>query len=296
MRNITLFIWVLLFSVGVAAQPMQPFYSAGTFNNGLDDEASIVTKAITEGGFEVTGSYHPAGDPSLFVICFTNDELRNLSLEFKDRGALGSVLKAAIVYKDGKSKVSFLNPEYMFIAYWGEQLNGQEERLVAMSEKVKKIFSSMGNLTPFGGEVDKDDLPGYHYKILMPYFTDPDELETFDSFEEGLSVIRKNLAAGKGHTVKVYEQVFENEKVAVFGVGLLDKEDGEAFFLPVIGEENIAAMPYEIILQGNEATALAGKYRFALYWPELSMTTFMKIVSTPGYVEDVLEDLCEDDD
>ena len=55
-------------------------------------------------------------------------------------------------------------------------------------------------------------------------------------------------------------------------------------------------MPYEIILQGNEATALAGKYRFALYWPELSMTTFMKIVSTPGYVEDVLEDLCEDDD
>jgi hypothetical protein len=296
MKKIIFLISVLFFSVGITAQSIQPYFSVGAFENGLDDQAAIINKAVTGGGFEVIGSYHPADDPDLFVMCFTNDELRNLSLKFKDRGALGSVLRAAIVHKNGKSKVSFLNPEYMFIAYWGEQLNGQENQLAAISDKVKNIFMTMGTLTPFGGEVDKEDLPEYHYKIMMPYFTDPDELETFDSFEEGLATIRKNLAARKGNTLKVYEQVFEKEKIAVFGVGLLDKEDGEAYFLPVIGEENIAAMPYEIILQGKEATALAGKYRFALYWPELSMSTFMKIVTTPGYVEDVLESLCEDDD
>ena len=85
--------------------------------------------------------------------------------------------------------------------------------------------------------------------------------------------------------------VYNNEKVAVFGIGLLDPEKGEAHFLPIIGEDNIAAMPYEIILQGNEATMLHGKYRFALLWPELSMKQFMKISSTPGDVEDVMEAL-----
>lgn len=52
-------------------------------------------------------------------------------------------------------------------------------------------------------------------------------------------------------------------------------------------------MPYEIILQGKEATMLHGKFRSAVFWPELSMSTFMKIVSTPGDVEDFMEALTE---
>jgi hypothetical protein len=61
----------------------------------------------------------------------------------------------------------------------------------------------------------------------------------------------------------------------------------------VVGEDNIAAMPYEIILQGKEATMLHGKYRFALHWPKLSMGQFMKISSTPGDVKDFMEALKE---
>jgi hypothetical protein len=71
----------------------------------------------------------------------------------------------------------------------------------------------------------------------------------------------------------------------------LDSEDGEKHFLPIIGEDHIAAMPYDIILQGNEVSMLHGKYRFALYWPELTMGTFMKIMSTPGDVEDFMQAL-----
>ena len=97
-------------------------------------------------------------------------------------------------------------------------------------------------------------------------------------------------------TVKVYEQLFESEKIAVFGVGLNDVEEGEARFLPIIGEGNIANLPYEIILQGKEATMLHGKYRIALFWPELKLGQFMKISSTPGNIEDVMEALTEDGD
>ena len=72
-----------------------------------------------------------------------------------------------------------------------------------------------------------------------------------------------------------------------------NQEEGEASFLPTIGEDHIAAMPYEIILQDKTATMLHGKYRLALHWPDLSMGTFMKIMSTPGDIEDVLKGLCE---
>ena len=89
----------------------------------------------------------------------------------------------------------------------------------------------------------------------------------------------------------VYEQVFAGEKVAVFGIGLLDAEDGEAYFLPIIGEDQIAAMPYEIILQGNEVTMLHGKYRIALYWPEVTMGNFMRISSTPNDIKGFLKEV-----
>lgn len=184
----------------------------------------------------------------------------------------------------------------MFLAYWGGQLKGNYSKLVEVSDEAKAVFSTMGKLTPFGGTLEKDDLVGYHYKMMMPYFDDPDDLEDYDSFEEGLKIIRANLEKGKGNTVKVYEQVFADKKVAVFGVGLLNKEDGEASFLPIVGEDHVANMPYEIILQDTEATMLAGKYRIALFWPELTMGTFMKIMSTPGDIEDTMEGLCEVED
>lgn len=128
---------------------------------------------------------------------------------------------------------------------------------------------------------------------MMPYFTDPVTLNEFGSFEEGLKTIEDNLKAHKEGSVKVYKIVYKSQKVAVFGVGLKNKTDGEAYFLPIIGESHIAAMPYEIILQGNKATMLHGKYRIALSWPELTMGTFMKIMSTPGDIEKMLEGVCE---
>jgi len=212
-------------------------------------------------------------------------------LQFSDRGPLASVMRAGFVKENGKVTITLLNPEYMFLAYWGEQLNGQEELLVLVSEKVKNIFKDFGTLENYGGDVKKKDLPDYHYMMMMPYFDDPDELKEFDSFEQGLETIRTNLDKKKGNTYKVYEQMFPNQKIAVFGVALWDDETGESHFLETVGKGHIANLPYEIILQGKKATMLTGKYRIALYWPELSMGTFMKIKNTPGEIEDTMEGL-----
>jgi hypothetical protein len=147
--------------------------------------------------------------------------------------------------------------------------------------------------TPFGGDLSIDDLHEYQYMMGMPEFTDPVKLNSYDSFEAGLKTIRKNLAAKTGNTTKVYELVFLDKKIAVFGIGLLDAEKGEKKFLSIIGEDHLAAMPYEIILHDNKVTMLHGRFRFALYWPELTMGTFTKIMSTPGDVEDFMEAITE---
>ena len=110
---------------------------------------------------------------------------------------------------------------------------------------------------------------------------------------QGLTTIQKNLSNASGSTVKIYEIVDKGSKVAIFGVGLPNPEEGEANFLPIIGENHAAAMPYEIILQGNLANMLHGRYRFALHWPELKMGTFTKIMSSPGDVEDAMKTLVE---
>jgi hypothetical protein len=295
MKKYVLLITTLFFITvfGIKAQSIQPFYRVATFDQSLSAVQDQVSPLLTQAGFTILGTYHPGNKENILVVAFTSKSLQDLSLQFSDRGALASVLKASIIEQGGKSTLSILNPEYMFLAYWGKQLDGQENELTKLSEQVKSLFSSLGNLVAFGGEMDKDDLPGYHYKIMMPYFDDPDELAEFDSFEDGLRVIRANLAAKKGNTLKVYEEVFAGKKIAVFGVGLMDNEIGEAHFLPIIGESHVAAMPYQIILQGKQATALPGKYRLALYWPELSMGTFMKIMRTPGDIENTLEGICE---
>lgn len=80
----------------------------------------------------------------------------------------------------------------------------------------------------------------------------------------------------------------EKEYPAYYRVATVDASDGESAFLPTIGAGHVAAMPYEIILQGKEATMLHGRYRIALHWPELGMGTFMKIMSTPGNIEDFM--------
>ncbi len=228
------------------------------------------------------------------VVVFTNSKIKVTCLKIKDRGAMASALKVGLFLNNNSVEISYLNPEYLFNAYFIDEYEKHEKALLEISNSVKKALNVFGSSpVAFGGSVEIDDLREYQYMFGMEEFTDPIELNEFKSFEEGLAIIRKNLSAKKHGTAKVFEIIFESEKIAVFGVALSEKEDGEAFFLPIIGEKHLAAMPYEIILQDKQATTLHGRYRIALHWPELTMGTFTKIMSTPGYIEDTMEAICK---
>ncbi|MCK5338595.1 MAG: hypothetical protein KAJ50_07280 [Bacteroidales bacterium] len=293
---ISLFVLLIGFSVLAEEKEYPPYYKVATVKGSMSEVAASVRVALESKDFKVIGEYQPGNNDSLMVLCYTRKDFAGISLKFEDRGALAGVMKVGLKNNDGNIDVSMINPMYIFYAYFYEGIDPYIGQLEAMAKDVNAALSAIGNdFEPFGGFEEREDLEDYRYKIMMPYFTDPVELTEYNSFEEGLSVIRKNLDAGIGNTVKVYEVVYPGQKIALFGVGLLDPEDGEADFLPTIGEDHVAAMPYEIILQDKEVTMLPGRYRIALHWPELGMGTFMKIMSTPGNIEDFMLGVTEID-
>jgi len=293
MKKLVFSILVLFIGVHAKSQELAPYLKVGETNETIQQVSTNIIDVLKSNSFTVLGAYNPSNKSTLKVIVFTRSDLKYSVLKVKDRGALAAVYKVGLVRENGKTIISYSNPEYILRAYIGDNYHSNKTLYEKFSSDIKTVMSNFGSeFTPFGGTVKADKLKKYHYKIMMPYFSDPVTLNEYGSFEEGLSIIENNLKARKGNAKQVYKLVFKGHDVAVFGIGLMDKEEGESHFLPKIGEENIAAMPYEIILQGNKATMLHGKYRLALHWPNLTMGTFMKIISTPGDIENFLETIC----
>ncbi|WP_282136835.1 hypothetical protein [Seonamhaeicola maritimus] len=294
MKTLILSTSILFFlSLNVLAQELNPYIKITESKESIQELSDKIISTLKDNSFTVLGDYNPSNKSSLKVIAFTRNDLSNNAVKVLDRGALAAILKVGLVKKDNKVTISYTNPDYILRAYLGDNYNTYSDSFKKISTDLKRTFSTIGSdFVPFGGGIKEDKLKKYHYKIMMPYFSDPVELNEFSSFEEGLKTIEHALTSEKGNTKMVYKLVYNNAKVAVFGVGLLNKEDGESHFLPKIGEDHVAALPYEIILQDNIVTMLHGKYRLALHWPELTMGTFMKIMSTPGDIEDTLEALC----
>lgn len=295
MKNIFISsIFILIFSTGSFGQDLSPYIKIGETTETMQQASEKITEALQNNSFTILGSYNPSNKSTLKVIAFTRNDLKNTVVNVTDRGALAAVFKVGLVSKNGKVTMSYTNPEYILRAYLANNYNTYKSTFQKFNDDLKTAFSTIGNeFKPFGGTVKAENLKKYHYKIMMPYFTDAVTLNEFSSFEEGVKIIEANLKAKKGATILVYKLVYEKENIAVFGIGLQSKEKGESYFLPIIGEDHIAAMPYEIILQGKKATMLPGKYRLALHWPELTMGTFMKIMGTPSDIEDALESVCK---
>ena len=295
MKNLLLSISLLIISqLNLTAQEQSAYFQIGTSTESMEDAMNTVKTTLQNSGFKILGEYNPANSENLGVICYTRLDLEKIALSFSDRGSLAAALKIGFKKEGNSIKISMLNPTYLFYGYFIEGVDKHEKELAKISEDAKAAMKKVGSdFTPFGGTLSKKELQKYHYKVMMPYFEDAEELNEFVSFEAGLKIIQNNLKNGKGDTKKVYELIYTDKKVAVFGVALLNTEVGEPKFIPIVGEENIAAMPYEIILQGNTASILPGKFRLAISWPELTMGTFMKIMSTPGDIKDTLEGLTD---
>ena len=281
----------------VLVSGISPYLKVAEHQGSISGAVENVKTMLEGQGYDILGKYQPGANQDLYVLVFTSEDLIAFCRKSNDRGLLAAAMKVGFQKKEGKVMVSIVNPEYLFYAYFRERMetNPFKSEALQLSAGVKNAFKGTGfTPQPFGGDLSADKLMKYRYMAGMPGFDKEVSLASFPSYTEGLAAIRSGLSK-QGNTLKVYEISSADSKMAVFGIGLKDKEEGEAHFLPIIGESHVAAMPYELILQGNEVTMLHGRYRFALHWPELTMKTFTKIMSSPGDVEDAMKSLFETD-
>lgn len=280
-------------------------------------EASVNSEGQTQHPFKVVGEYSPAKNPGLRVVAFTRDDLISLTAGMPTIEVMAGVMKIGLrdmTDKKGYVEVTLLNPDFVFYAYLRKNINSENEStLIGISEDIKLALLDLGEVIfmPVGEtSLDEEQLKEFRYMVKMPGFEESVELASFNTFEEAVAMINSNLHARKNGAYRVYAlvpsdfQTLPNERpddfrrvlpagsnTAIFGVGLLDQRTGEPVFLTELGDQNIAAMPYELVVESNKVLILNGRFRFPLFWPDLTMAQYRKINKTPRDVEELMRGL-----
>ena len=269
-----------------------PYKLVGKVNGEVPDLASKVEAALGSAGFQVVGKYSPGDKPEqqMVVVC-THPNVLQAIAALGDNSGFAAGLRVGL-WKNpaGEVEISYENPEYIERAYFRKKQIPQLSAMLAKKLAAALATVAGGNLDQgFGGELDEGKLEKYNYMIGMQKFDDPVEAGDFGSFQEAVATIEKNLAAGKGGCKLIYKIQIPGKNVVDYGVSM----DHEGHYLEIIGEQHIAAQPYDLLVVDNKAYCLHGRYRIALHWPELTMATFTKIMTTPGNIAKSMKAVCE---
>lgn len=284
---------LLLISLLTKAVDLQPYYNIGKTNKSVTTLNNEIITALKNAGFILSGKYNVANDSNNLVLAFTNLELQKICTEKEKSALIASNLKIGFRKINQEINLSCLNPDYTFAGVFNENYNTLKPKLDVISKNFIDAIKTLGyTLTPFGGKESLDNLIEYQYMWGMPYFKDLVEIGEFTSYSDAVNTITKNITKLSSNYKLVFKTQQNEKEVAVIGIGLFEKEKGESHFLSIIGIEHLCAMPYEILIINKKAYILHGRFRFAFYWPELTMGTFTKIMSTPSDVETALKALC----
>ncbi len=285
--------------INLSAQKLKPYILAGYSVKDINTVKKEVKQKLKDNGFMVLGSYNPMSSSTRIVFGVSDKNLKNAVNKTGGFRGFAMALRVALTKEDGKTMISYTNPEYWGRAYYGKQWNLVSSYYSTLETKFKTALAGYGGKTflPFGSKngIDKSDLKKYHYMFGMPYFDDNVKLKEFSDYGTAIATIEKNLNSKSIPAKKVYSVFLNGKKIALYGIGLTGK-DGEKLFMPKIdlsSPKHTAFLPYELLIVDNKAYMLHGRFRIALSFPDLSMGQFMKIVSTPGYIEDTFKALCK---
>lgn len=277
-----------------AAEKFKPFVLASTSADGFDAVVNETRDKLTAEGFRVVGEYTPYEGTHVdkaHIIIVTNDELIKAAGMSKN-GGFAAPWRIGITKIGDEVKVTYPNPIYIAKAYH------LKTDLESLTDSLRR---TLGSVESYGAKkgLSARKLRKYHYTFGMEYFDDVYELAEYDSQEEALAAIEKNLAAGIGGVTKVYR--FDLPKgVTVFGVARKSGENGDehmddAWIMDNVDFQNPSAtayLPVEILVENGEAVALHMRFRMALHRPDLKMmgqNSFMNIMPSPKAVRVALK-------
>ena len=299
MRKIySLLVLSFLFFATSNAQNLKPYVEAGVSNAANMQEILTEVKAkLTDNGFKVLGDYKAVQSNKRRVIAISHPEL--IKAVKKNGGFTGFALalRVAITKEKGGFLVSYTNPHYWGAAYFTNNYKNVKSHYNSVDQAFKTAFAGYGSAKEFGSKkgLTANKLVKYKYMMGMPKFEDNVLLGEFANYTEAVNTIDNNLNSTTDDLIKVYEMALPGKKIKLYGIGLKG-ENGEGKFMPIIDNSNpkhTAFLPYELLVYNNKAYMLHGRFRIALSFPDLSMGTFMKIVSTPGNIEELLKSACQ---
>ena len=245
-----------------------------------------VEKKLVAEGFNLAGRYVPKGSAQHGTVVVTDPGMLQAIRNLGGSAVIAAGIRVG-VQSDGT--VSYMTPEYWYRAYLRSQYNQAETAVRSVETRLAK---ALGGGTPFGGDVAAGALATYRYMAPMERFDSLNsELAVAGSFEEAVSTVRNNLSTRVSGISKVYETVYPDKAIAVFGVAMDSQSRGDIWWMSKLGPvglEHIAGFPYEIFIVRNKIYALYGKYRIALAYPSLTLGQFMSIRYAPEEILNAL--------
>ena len=295
MKKLIFFFVILLGGAVAYGQALKPYILGATYNGSMSEAKAKAKDKLTAAGFKVVGEYSPVNDPARWVFAVSHPELDKAVQAVGDLTGFAAVLRVALTKEGNVINASYTNPYYWGNAYFRDDFDKVKANYDKLAAAFEKGVGSMNK--GFGSEegIEPDDLHDYHYMFGMPYFDDTKELGEFASHEAAVAHIDAALKAGKPGVKLVYKYKVPGTKLTLYGLAL-SGEKGEENFMPKIdiaSPKHTAFLPYEMLVKGNEVHMLHGRFRIALSFPDLTMGTFTKIMSTPGDIQDLLKQLVE---
>ena len=299
MKTLRILFLLLLPFQWLSAQNLQPYIIGVESTEGISVLKNTIKQNLESNSIQVVGEYQPANDNNRWILVFTSPELINSVKLVGGRTGFAATLRVALTFENGKTVVSYTNPIYWGNAYFQDDFDKVKGNYTKLSNNIISAMKASGKYigTGFGSKkgISADDLQGYHYMMGMPYFEDSVELEDFDSYSAAVSKIDANVKKGVSNVKMIYKVTIPGKNLTLYGFAL-SGENGEGQFLPIIdigSPKHTAFLPYEVLVNNDEVHMLHGRFRIALAFPDLTMGTFSKIMSTPGNIEDLLEGVVE---
>lgn len=281
---------LLYAAAGVAADAKIKTYILAEKKTGDVAAITAATKAkLGKAGFKVVGQYSPYDTATILIVA--NDELKE-NAKNSELGAFGAAQRVTITKVDNEVQVAFTNPVYMANAY------RMKSDLKSVAAKLK---SALGDKGAYGTEegLTATELRDYHYKWLMPYFTDPLNLADYSNQQVAITKVEAALANNKAGVKKVYRIDLDGKDETVIGVSMagpaeLDDCSGDKYIMDQIDFQKLKStghLPYEVVISKGKVYALPAEFRIAISFPDLSMmgsNSFASIMCAPSAIQQAL--------
>jgi uncharacterized protein (DUF302 family) len=297
MKILKIILLLLLPFYFVSAQNLSPYIIGFESTETVSIVNKKVQNNLEQNGIKIVGDYQPANDKNRYVIIFSSPELESAVKKIGGLTGFAATLRIGITNENGKTIVSYTNPNYWGNAYFRKDFVKVSSYYTTLTKHLESAMKASGTFVgkQFGSKkgLSTQELQKYHYMMGMPYFDDTVKLEEFSTHIAAVAKIDASIKKGIPNVKMVYKVSIPGQEITLYGFAL-SGANGEGKFLPIIDvntPKHTAFLPYEVLVIGNKVQILHGRYRIALAFPDLTMGTFSKIMSTPGNIESLLEQL-----